>query len=311
MNARLAALLSCGLVLVSLGVPRIAHAEPRDPAAAEALFDEARALMKDGNFAQACPKLEASQKLDPGVGTLLNLGDCYEQLGRLASAWARYREAASAALSAGQSERERIAREHAAALQPRLSRLALRVHEPAGPSSGDLVIARDGLTVDRAAWSSAVPVDPGEHGIRASAPGKKTWNGVVVVPEAPQIVTFDVPPLEDDTEPHPSAPPGAIVPNGEARASAPDERKGLGVQRGAALGVGGVGAVALFLAGGFALSARSLYSDARTHCTSLGCDPDGVRMGHTAGVDADVATVSLIAGGVALAAATVLWLTSK
>jgi hypothetical protein len=310
MSARFAALLSCLVALVSLVTSGRALADARDPAAAEALFDEARALMKDGRFAQACPKLEASQKLDPGVGTLLNLGDCYEQLGRLATAWARYREAASAALSAGQSERERIAREHAAALQPRLSRLVLRVQEAAG-GGGELVLARDGVALDRAAWGSAVPVDPGEHGIRASAPGKKTWNGVVVVPEAPQVVTFEVPPLEDEPAPSPAPSPVATLPGFDARTPAPEEKRGLGVQRGAALGTAGVGAVALFLAGGFALSARSTYADARTHCTSAGCDPDGVRMGHTAGVDADVATVSLVAGGVALAAATVLWLTAR
>ena len=57
-------------------------------ATAEALFTEGRALATSGKCAEAIPKFQASQKLDPGVGTLLNLAECYEQVGKTASAWA-------------------------------------------------------------------------------------------------------------------------------------------------------------------------------------------------------------------------------
>src|SRR5258706_15050741 len=96
-----------------------ARAEPTssDKAAAEGLFGDARRLMADGKFAEACPKLEASQRLDPGVGALLNLGDCYEQYGRTASAWVEVREAASAARAGGSTDREAVARGRATALE--------------------------------------------------------------------------------------------------------------------------------------------------------------------------------------------------
>src|SRR3954468_2190760 len=66
-------------------------------AAAQALFEQARKLMADGKFPEACPKLAESQRLDPGAGTLLNLGHCYEKSGRTASAWVTFKDAAAAA----------------------------------------------------------------------------------------------------------------------------------------------------------------------------------------------------------------------
>jgi hypothetical protein len=128
-----------------------------------------------------------------------------------------------------------------------------------------------------------------------------------MVPPEAGVVTATVPALDDETE----SPPPALVSSPAPPAVAREERHGLGVQRGAAIGAVGVGAIALVLAGGFALSARSVYGDARAHCTSAGCDSDGIRLGHDAGTSADVATVSIVVGGVALAAAAVLWLTAK
>src|SRR5271154_1822433 len=83
---------------LSMLAPGSAHADgASSKAAAQALFEEARQLMIDGKFGEACPKLEESERLDPGAGTLLNLGHCYEKNGQTASAWVTYKDAANAA----------------------------------------------------------------------------------------------------------------------------------------------------------------------------------------------------------------------
>src|SRR6186713_2867899 len=98
-----------------------------DKVAAESLFADGRRLLAQGKFAEACPKFAESQRLDPAIGTLLNLADCYEKVGRTASAWAAFREAAALSHHGGDAKREAVAKERAAALEAQLSTLAIAV----------------------------------------------------------------------------------------------------------------------------------------------------------------------------------------
>src|SRR5260221_8323214 len=95
------------LALLSAAILRAAPAGAQDAstkATAEALFADGRRLMSIGEYATACPKLAASQRLDPGIGTSLNLADCYEKSGRFARPWAEVRGAVSAAHAAGATD---------------------------------------------------------------------------------------------------------------------------------------------------------------------------------------------------------------
>src|SRR6186713_1130212 len=107
----------------------VARGQERDPAAAQALFDQARELIKQKKFVEACPKLQESNRLDPGIGTQFHLADCYEQSGRVASAWALFLDVASQARASGQLDREKAAQKRADNLQPRLPKLVVTVPE--------------------------------------------------------------------------------------------------------------------------------------------------------------------------------------
>src|SRR5882724_4994889 len=131
----------------------------QDEAAARVLFREARVFAERGEYAMACPRFEASFRLDPGMGTSFNLADCLEHIGRTASAWARFLDVAETTKAAGQLERERTARARAAELEPLLSRLTIEIEKPAA----GLMVRRDGITIGEALWGVAVPLDPGVH----------------------------------------------------------------------------------------------------------------------------------------------------
>ena len=156
-------------------IPVAASAESSS-ATAHSLFLEARTAMDKGDYEAACPKLEESMRLDPAVGTQLNMADCYERVGKVGSAWAGFLDAASMAKSSRQPEREKLARARAKALEPRLPRLLIDADASAEPG---LEILRDGIGVGSASWGSALVVDPGAHDVVASAPGKMSWRTVV------------------------------------------------------------------------------------------------------------------------------------
>jgi serine/threonine-protein kinase len=289
-----------------------------DKVAAETLFEEGRKLVNQGQYVAGCRKLAESQRLDPGTGTLLNLADCYERAGRTATAWATWREAAAAARSSGQTEREQLAREHATALEAKLVRLAIDVADTNRVPG--LTISRDDAPVSEALWGSSVPVDPGRVVVRASAPGYQAWSTEVQIaadrPEtrvsvpalsslgaAPPVGTVpgqSVPGQSTDAVPG-ASPPGGTVPGGAVPGTADSGTPGSGrrVLGIVAVSLGGVGvAVGSY----FGLKAKSKYSDSKVYCTTSinVCQPQGVQLRNEAISAGNLATVGFALGGVAL-----------
>lgn len=283
---------SAGAIALALSLtsPR---AMAQDELAAEALFEEGRALLAAGNDEEACRKFAASQRAAPAVGTLLNWGDCLERTGKTASAWLRFREATALAASTGQAQRERVARTRAENLAPRLCKTSLDVESP----SPALVILRDGAVVEPDAWTTAVPLDPGVHEIVAKEPARAAWSTRITIGTGPcagpQVVR--VPNLVSTLTSEPARP---------AR-----EKGGWRTQHSLAAASLGVGALSFGVAGVLAVDARSTYVDARDTCTPA-CDAEAASRSRSALREADAATVMLTVGVASTVLAAVLWLTA-
>jgi hypothetical protein len=278
-------------------------------AAAEALFNQGRELMNAGKFVEACPKFEASQQLDPGLGTMLNLAECYEKTGRTASAWAEYREAIPLARAAGSKTRLDLATERAQALQERLSTLTIRAMNGGDDGDAHLEVRRDGVAVQDAELGSPIPVDPGEHVIEAAAPGKQPWSSKVQVAGDAAKVSVEIPKLQSADEPASST---ASVTTSPGNTPPPSDKHTGSAQRVTGLVLGGVGVVGLGLGTFFGLQASSKWSDAKGKCADYpyGCSAEAADLRASAHSSGTVSTVAFVAGGALLATGIVLFLTA-
>ncbi len=281
-------------MLVSLGAACVFSVKPAfaDTATAEALFEEGRKLAQSGNFEQACPKFEESLRLQPGMGTEFNLADCQEHLGKTASAWGHYRSVLATAKLAGQAAREKVAQERLSRLEPGLCHMIIEV--PNGVGTTGMTIERDGTPVGEGQWSTAVPVDPGEHRVTAKAPGKVPFNRVLNVSSCAKAAVVTVPLLADDQAPRSSRPSGGgSVPEPQTRTVSNGVRTPL-IVTGLVLSAVGVGVGVGY--GAASLSSKNAsapYCNDKNVCTEPGTTyrKDALRYG-------DLATVGLVTASV-------------
>ena len=318
------AIWACCVLALSIAAPGAAQGTADDKAAAEALFDQGIAHMREGKLEQACGELERSQSLERGIGTMLYLAECYEKLGRSASAWALFREAASVAAAQGETERSRVGATRADRLAPTLSRLTLQV--PSENRIDGFQLLRNGQEVRTPSWGVAVPVDPGEHALSASAPGRVSWAQRVTVragerlevplpalavdPNAP-VVTAPATPMVAPPPAEPAA-PVAIT----AATPPPPQADTWPVQRTIGLVVGGVGVVGLGIGAFFGARAIAKNGDAEDlaeeSCSEgrRDCDPAVVAHAEDAEDAATLSTVFMVGGAVLTAAGVVLFVTA-
>jgi hypothetical protein len=285
---------------MTVALPASGEPSAVDRATAQSLFDDARKLVDAGKFGEACPKFAESLRFDPGLGTMLRLADCYEKNGQIASAWAVFLDASENARKAGDA-REKVAKERADALAPRVSKLSVRVAEP---KTQGLVVKRDGEVIGPALFGTAAPVDPGKHAIEATAPGKKVWKGSVDVPSGGGSVSIDVPALSDDAGGAP-----VVVPPSSAKPAAPPPAEPAAPPKTgpksntAAYVVTGLGVVGTAVGVVLYLGAKSKHDDALSQCvqgaTVTHC-PDSARTQNDSAKT--TGTIGAVVGGVGAAA---------
>ncbi len=270
----------CALVCTA---PRVARA---DDAAAKALFDQGKALFSEGRYGEACAKLEGSFKLAALSSTRGLLGACYEKVGRLASAWAAYRDSAAIADRQGNAERATAAREKAAELEPRLARVT--IDASAVRNVPGIKVLLDDIEQPAAALGIELPIDDGPHLITAAAEDYKPWKATIDIQDGERKRIVVEPLVPDPTR-------RLLI---EQRLA--DERRVAHRRQQIAYGLIGGGAVGLGVAVTLGVLSRSQWHRAQ----DAGCTDDGIcptdastRDVDGAALKADVATYL---GGVGL-----------
>jgi hypothetical protein len=135
---------------------------------ADTLFKAAKQLKDAGQVADACPMFAESKRIAPGVGVTLHLADCYEKMGRTASAWDQFREAESMARARGDDKRADLAHTRAVALEGKLDRLTVA----SSAQHAGWQVLLDGVALPADHLNAAMAVDPGDHAVVVQAPGQ-------------------------------------------------------------------------------------------------------------------------------------------
>jgi hypothetical protein len=307
-------------VVLLLAVATPARAEEQVSAAAESLFQEGIRLYATGNVAEACDKFVQSQTLDPRTGTAINLGKCREEQGKLASAWAAFRDAVSleSSLPPAKQSRDRIREAESAArkLEERLPYLTIRL---AGATPG-LTVLLNGRKVPPAMLGIRTPVDPGSVTVTASAPGHNDQTYQVSLQESAseevRITPLDPIPKAPETTSGltgaPATTPSPVPPPRRTPVPLDDRPEASGsrtpwlpyVVGGAGLVLVGVGATA-------GLLATDAYRDAERLCPEhRECGEPALQRAAATQRWAMVSTIGFATGGAAVLAGAVLLVVS-
>jgi hypothetical protein len=277
------------LAILGLASPSWA-ASAQDQAAAYELFRAGKQLAAAGDFEHACPKLVESQRLDPTSGTLLSIGDCYEKLGKLASAYGAFREAEVSARGSGDRARQAEAIRRAEILAPQIAHLAITV-PPAARVPG-FELKKDGTVVGEGQWGASLPIDVGYHELVATAPGYKPWSSTIRIDNNGSAASVQVQPLEKQSD---TASP---LWNGQRIA-------------GVAVGsIGIVGAIVGGALGGVALAKNSASKQDCSPTNPNSCTQAGASLRSEAITAGNASTAGLVLGGALFTTGIVLFATA-
>jgi len=262
---------------------------------AEQLFKKGQKLLAEKRYAEACTAFEDSDRIDPEIGAKLNVARCYQEWGKLATAWRWYTDAEQMASKAGDKRTPKI---HALIedLDRDVPRLTLVL--PPDAITDHLAIQLDGVQIALASLGEELRVDPGPHEVTVVVEGRSRPRAVPVQRRDRAKVALDVP-----TRPRPRRTAAAS----EAVADTGHTRRLIG------LGAAGTGGLAVVIAGIATLRARGDYQHAlHGHCNDAldMCDATGLSGTHSARHRANIATVVTLLGTAAVAGGLYLYFTT-
>lgn len=287
---------AAGIVVAGLcvlgGLGGTAHADRADQ-----LFKKGKKLLADKKYPEACSAFEESDRLDPGIGAKLNVARCYQEWGKLATAWQWFSTAEQMATDAKDVRTSKI---HALVEELDASVPRLTVKAPPDADTRGVVIKLDGVALDISALGAERRVDPGPHQIEYVVNGTSRTKVVPVERGGSSEITLDLPKKLQASNPETGS-------GGAAAGGAQDpSRRHIG------LGVSGAGVLAMGIAGIVTLRARSDYKYAlSTHCRGDRdmCDAEGESVTHGARFRANIATVVTLGGLAAVAGGLFLYFT--
>jgi hypothetical protein len=253
-------------LLGALALAPAARAQEGTPIA-EQLFRDGRSLLDMGKIDEACEKFASSERLAPAIGTRLNLALCRERQGRTASAWSLYTDVEAEAQRAGDTARARFAHEHGAALVSQLKKVVIEVPSP----PPGMVMQLDSTVLPAGVLGTEIPLDPGDHKLTVTAPGKKPWvqSRLSLGPSATTVhVRVE---LEDEGPPAVSPSPVSARPTvsdptpGSVAPEQPASPGDRSTRRIYGYAVGGAGIVLLGIAASYGLTAIARKNDEQNY----------------------------------------------
>ena len=273
-----------------------AHAGPADQ-----LFRKGKRLLAEKRYAEACDAFTKSDGLEPGIGAKLNVAKCYQEWGRLATAWRWFGDAERMARAASDDRAPKI---HALIEELDGDVPRLTVKAPAGADLATITITLDGAPLAISELGVERRVDPGPHQIDYVVAGEKLRKTVPVEPGGSSEVLLELPAQRG------AAPAAPVVTAPAAAPQVAREADPGHTHRVVGRGVAAAGVVAIGVAGFVTLGARGDYHDALTeHCRGATdmCDAAGLTATRDARHTANVATVVTIGGAVAVAGGLALY----
>jgi hypothetical protein len=288
-----------GLLVCLLRSPASMAQTPASGTDAEQRFRRGQSLFQAGRVAEACREFEESQRLEPALGTLLNMANCHERLERLLLAMREFQEAASSAHSAGITDVESFARERASALAREIPSLEVRVDRATAPAG--LSVRLESALIAPPEWGIPRPVEPGRYRIEASAPGRVSFQKELILARGAGRLIVQIPNLLE----------AAPATESDTSSDTTSELR-FGPRRVAAMVAGGVGVAGVVTGAIFGLRSMSKHDDAEEYCKSGRCtDRRGVELSDQALSAGNVSTIAFAIGAAGLASGAVLWFTGE